>query len=268
MIRRAAIVLTLVGLSVLSFSQQPPNREPQAVAVANQSLAAMGAAALARLSNDQLTLVASGTYLQHGADAPASYPFRVKVRGWDKIRWEIDRPDGTVVLLFVGNAGWAIAPDGKILVLANTALAGRQFEKMPFLALAQWVNSPHGTIQHLGTFTGQDISLHRLSLSRPPARARSEQHAALSHRMTRCEVDVDANTFLPVRLRYFEHPGDARLEMPMDLVFTHYQTFQGVQVPTTVTRFLRDQRMDEYRFSSVEFGAAIPDSDFALRGRP
>jgi hypothetical protein len=86
-------------------SPQSPQRDPQAVALLQQAVAALGVA--------PASLTASGTYARFLADSTVSYPLRVEVLGFDRFHWEVDTPDlGTVTTVVSGTASWSQSTTG------------------------------------------------------------------------------------------------------------------------------------------------------------
>lgn len=257
------LLASFLSLPLTSLSQPQVQKEAQAIVILQRSLAAMEASGLANLQRDQVALMATGTY-SHFRGSGATYPFRLKVSGLDQIRRETDFPDGTYISIVRGKAAWAITPSGT-RSFSIGSLAGRRMEIVPILVVADLLTNSKASLQYVGLETIDGASIHHISAQvkqLEPTATQGDNHRDYSEKL---EFFLDPQSFLPVRIRYSEHPGDLQVSIPFDLVLSNFKRVGGVLMPLTVTRYYRNQKVDEYNLQSVNFAAQIPNSDFSLR---
>lgn len=263
LLRKLFVTLFCVLLCFLPLEgQQAPSKDAQAASLMARSLAVMGGQALASSSN--LTALVIGSYAQLDQGNPVSSPFTLKARGLDQIRWESSRPDGTVVNIFQKDAAWSITPKGTQQIPIS-GLVGRQFEVFPLLAIVKWLQAADVDVGQADTETVAGQSVFRIAIRPKRSGKGTAEFQGAFEKMNHAELMLDATTLLPARLRYSLHPGDWRVNIPIELVFSDYQRMDGALVPTKVTRYLRNQKVDEYQIQSVQFNAQLNSSDFTLR---
>lgn len=245
----------------------PPEKDAAAVALMQQALGSMGTPTLAANRAQVLNLLATGRYLPGSDSSKASpIPFRLKVRGFDQIRWEMESSEGIAVTLIVGGSGWFISPKGSATLPVN-ALQGRKYELMPLLGIAEWMSHDRSSIRYVGTEAVQGKNLIRLSLTKMGRAEDSPDIQSTMAAIHQQELYFDPETRMPVRLRYYEHPGDWRVNIPVDVEFSDFKVVNGILFPTRVTRSIRGQKLGEYVFESLVFGAELSAQDFAVGAR-
>jgi len=251
----------MAAVSLVAFS---------AVLCAQESLDPTGlllraSAALGVSPGGVTSVVASGTYVQFGVEGTQeAYPFRLKIAGADKARWEMDLLEGTQTRVIDGGGGWVGSFRGQA-PLPLSLVSGGTAEFLPVLALANWLASAN---VKMGSVTQEEIdgvSLLRIPIRRGYEGAAPDDFKKAFEQVTRCELYLDPINFVPVRLRYYEHPGDWRRDVPVDLVYSNYQSVSGATMPMTVSRFLGGRKASEIQFKTISLNAAIADSEFAKR---
>jgi hypothetical protein len=76
------------------------------------------------------------------------------------------------------------------------------------------------------------------------------------------EIYLDQQTGLPFRLRYYRHPMDWRVGVPVDVEYSNFQTIGGISFPMTITTYVGDQKITQIQYQSLNLNASIPDADF------
>lgn len=262
-LRKLAVTLLCVLLYLSPLEgQHTPSKDAQALSLMGRSLSAIGGQALA--SSPNLTALVVGSYTQFDQGNAVSYPFTLKARGLDQIRWESSRPDGAIVNIIQKDAGWSITPKGTQQIPIS-GLVGRQFEVFPLLAIVKWLQAADVDVGQADTETVDGQSMFRITIRPKRSGKGTPEFQAAFEKTNQAELILDAATLLPARLRYSLHPGDWRVNIPIETVFSDYQRMDGALVPTKVTRYLRNQKLDEYQIQSVQFNAQLSANDFALR---
>ena len=78
---------------------------------------------------------------------------------------------------------------------------------------------------------------------------------------------INPKTFLPLRITYqVLNPKTHEQDEYAD-VYSDYRTFQGVQTPLHITRFVNDERLAETYRNSVKYDETYPPETFATPGR-
>jgi len=88
------------------------------------------------------------------------------------------------------------------------------------------------------TVSGQSVN-HVTIL--PPATA----SAGEPQQLAQCELYVNPQTGVPVRIRVYQHPIDRRASVPLDLDFTDYQAVSGLLFPMAISFSIAGQPMSE-----------------------
>jgi len=235
----------------------PSQRDAQAVAVLQASLAALGGVSQVLAGS----LSASGTHAVFSASPPPSYPIRIMTLGTTKIRWETDLPSGTAVSIIRGRRGWAQDTDG-ITPLSVGQVAGQGVENFPLLALANWASSPNVLVKLVGPEVLDGTKVTHVSLTDSRETTASSDFEKILRAAKQCELYIDQQTNLPVRLRYSESTGDWRRSLPVDLVFSNYKTAGSFLFPFTLTRYRAGQLSDQTQLNSVVFNTPLSDDLF------
>jgi hypothetical protein len=233
-------------------------RDMQAITMLQQALAALGGTGGAPSS-----ITASGTYTKYAGDgSTTAYPIRLEALGNDKFRREIDLSDGTHVVIVRGASGWTVSPqatDG----LSLAQRAGNNLEDLPVLALAQWLSSTNVGLRAVGAETVAGTSVFHITVQ-PTALANASAHLEKVYEETsRCEIFLDPQTSLPVRIRYYVHPTDWRVAIPVDLDLSNFQSIQGVLFPSTISRYINGRKLSTTEYQAITLNVSLSDADFS-----
>lgn len=245
-------------LGAFAQTTPAPVRDPQAVASLQSALAALGGAA----QSAPTSIVASGTYTQFLANSTASYPLQVEALGFDKFRWQMVTPDqGTVVTIVSGATGWhqtSQETDG----IPVGQIPGNTFETFPALSLALWANSTTVSVTMVGPETLAGETVLHISVT-PTLVGNTDPNLEKIYESThQREIFLDHQTFLPVRVRYYSHPTDWRVAIPIDLALSDFQPVNGLLFPFSITRYVNGQEVATIQYTSFTLNSTLSDSDF------
>ena len=268
--RVARLLLTLI----IVFSSSPrvnsqqsltvPVRDAQAVAILQSALASLGGTA----QTAPASIVASGTYTRFLADSTTvSLPLRAEVLGYDKFRWEVDTPDqGTVVTVVFGTASWHQSAQGTESVTISQ-IPGTTFESFPALSISNWLSSPTVAVKMIGSESLAGNAVYRISVT-PTLGANTDPNWKTMYETThQCDFYVDQKTNMPLRLRYYKHPTDWRVAVPVDVEYSDFQVVGRIAFPTTITSFLGGNKLSQIQYQSIKLNAPVAASDFAGGGQ-
>ena len=113
---------------------------------------------------------------------------------------------------------------GGTTVLSVSETVGQGVENLPFLAVAKWANSPNVLVSLVGVESLDGVNAYHLTLTESRDPTASPDSEKILRTVKKCDLWVDQQTNLPIRLRYYEHPSDWRRSFPVDLVFSDFRS--------------------------------------------
>lgn len=233
----ASVVLAIWILPTIAQN----SKDPAALSLLSQAAATAGA-------RETASLQASGLYILHDG---SKVPFRVLADAGE-VRWEFDAAEGLRSVVLDVNAGGGLrdGPDGQSAVLLDDE-AGWGFERIPVFGLRQWIEAAQDRASLLDPVSDEGKAFDRVEVSRTDSARAAEQRRVIE-RATRSEVFLDRETGLPGRVRYFAHPEDWRIDIPIDLRFSDYRKEGGVQWPHLVEAYFEKTLLWQISFEVVE----------------
>jgi hypothetical protein len=88
---------------------------------------------------------------------------------------------------------------------------------------------------------------------------------SLAQRVSKMDLYLDATSLLPAALDFNIPPAnDANAAIPVEIRFSAYQSFSGVQAPTDIQKYLHDSLVLDITVTSVVVNSGVADSVFAL----
>lgn len=248
------IVLFVVSVSMSQTvrrskpRQASTTRDSTAIAVIQQSLAALGLPATSTLET-----IAQGT-LTDGSGETSS--LTVETAGVDRIRFNIGSDYS-----FVTNAGsgFVIKQDKRHL-LAAWSTKYRRVDHLPSLFLMTEYQNPNFQAKYVALENVQGSPAHHLILTMLPSDGAFPDIEALESEV---HVWIDQKSMLVVEARNFDFsPETPQNRSPVDTYFGNYQQQGEAQIPFHLIRYNGDQKTTDIVLSSIDLKATIPDSDF------
>lgn len=236
----------------------PIERNPSGVALLNRAAAAMGAQ-----PGRVRSVSARGRRIDLRATDRPDRAFQVLSDGAGRVRWEFESGQGMLVSVVEGNSGFEQRP-GVHRALGLNETAGRSVEALPALALGEWISSGDIRVSALEPIQYGDRILERVEVSRSLPGAFNRRRRAIET-ASRVELSISPESGLPERLIYFLHPGDWRIDVPIELRFDDYRTVGQTLWPFQVTLHRAGAAAVEYVFEEVLLNVPIDDESFAPR---
>jgi hypothetical protein len=225
-------------------------KDPQAIALAAKTLAAMGGVqAIATITDSR----ASGSFTI-AADAGSPYPITLETQGTQKARTTLVRSSGNVVRILNGGVAAVIHADGSVRTLdANNTMAQR-VDHIPLLSLIS--EYQNGNIE-----LTQGPTPNSFAVTMIPQTALADYYRGL----TKTIFTVDANSGLITSMQLTAH-GEASMTdtYQVQILFANYQAVNGVMVPFHQTTYEDGTMTSDLVLNSIAFNVGVPDSDFAL----
>lgn len=251
---RVGFLLVCSNLLVLQpcIAQQSsaltPQRDPQALNILAQCNAAMGATATVP------DLYLQGTITPTNPNTPPS-TFVLESKGTDRVRTEIDSPNGKQVFVVNDERGFSLTSGIK----KNLALHLTSYfrpEHLSAFACSIDVARPNMGVAYAGEeIIGAATAYHLIfqaASSDPLDVIVSEFH-----------VYVDSKTFRVLKTATWAFAPDAiENRSKWETYYDGYQPVGGILMPTHITHFVAGQKFDEWSFTSTRTDISVADGDF------
>ena len=254
----SALLLGSVGAGQALAAPQTPVSDPNAVALAHKALQALAG----NIALSDITLQASANLI-YGSDQESGSATLV-ARGNTQSLLTLNLSGGERQEIRNGVAGASVGPDGTPQAMAthNCFIDADWF--FPAFSLAALANDPTlvitlvGQEMHEGDQVYHLVLFHYLSGQIPNV-------VALVEGVSSMDLYLDATSLLPVALDFNAHPdNDANTNFPAEIRFAAYQSFSGVQAPTSIQKYLQNSLVLDLTVTSVAVNSGVPASVFTL----
>jgi hypothetical protein len=121
----------------------------------------------------------------------------------------------------------------------------------------------------VGIYVGQETlngqSVLHVSFSQPPAITTTSGSAIMQH-LTQMDLYLNPTTYLPVALSFAVHPDNNELlDIPVQILFSNYQTVSGVQIPFHIQKFQNGCLSLDLQVQSATLNLGLTASEFAVQ---
>jgi len=253
----AVLCLVLSVPTFLSAQGQPPS-DPQALAYAAQSIAAMtGGNAIS-----DVTLTGSVTW-NAGADSGNA---TLRALGTGESRMDLVLSSGTRSEIRDAQTGAAIGqwinPDNTSGLYASQNCWTDAVWFFP--VLGSLAVGPNVVLSYIGQETRngatvQHVQSYVYDPNWPAGVTPSDEQ------LSTMDFYLDASTLLPVAIAFNIHPdNDATTNLPVETDFANYQTTSGVTAPMNIQRYQQGNLMVDVTVSGASFNTGLSLSTFAV----
>jgi hypothetical protein len=233
-------------------------RDPAALALASKALQAIaGTTALS-----DITLQANATYIA-GSDQEAG-PATLVALGNQLSLVTLSLTNGQRQEIRNGALGAWVGADGTAHAAAghNCLVDASWF--YPALTLAALATDPSLSVALVGQEVHNGESTYHLSFYRVVASSDSFM-AAQVRRVSTMDLYLDSATLLPAALDFNLHPDrSASIDIPFEIRYGNYQSFSGVQVPSTITQYAQNSLALNLTVAKAAINSGVPASLFTL----
>jgi hypothetical protein len=134
----------------------------------------------------------------------------------------------------------------------------------PAFTLQVALQDPTISLVYAGTDTFNGAPAYHLVLYRTLP-GQSPGTTAIVQRLSTVHVYLDAVSDLPLGLRFDLHPDkNAGLDIPVEIHFSNYKAFSGIQIPVHITQFLQGSPLLDLQVGSVQVNSGLADGTFAM----
>jgi outer membrane lipoprotein-sorting protein len=258
-LKRLALSLVLLFALLPTFAQQPVAtnavaRDPQAVAVIQQALAAMGPFLPSDSTATGTITIATGTQSTQGT-------IRILTKGTTESLVQTATPSATNSVIF--SNGLANQVVGSTTTsFPEELIVTSQAAEFPTPLLAALINDPNTSFQYIGVETSNGQTLQHVRTWNTFASQPDWQ--AVSSFSTR-DIWIDSSG-LPVRISYVRRAAHGAVGgMAVDFYFSNYHMVQGLLYPMTIQKSLNGTPAATITIQSVSFNVGLSDSDFPVQ---
>ena len=260
---RFAVPLILLFVSVVS-AQNPPQSDPQALALANQAMAALNNG----VAVSDVTLTGNVTWIAGSDNETGTATLQAKGTGESRVDLNLSGGSRTEIRNDVAST----FPQG-----ASIENGGSQ---QPWALHRCWINASwfYPTLsflsatsdpslifsyvgqEHRGGTSVQHLRLYRYLASQKPA------FAAVTQRVSTADFYLDSTSLLPVALVFNAHPDDdAYTDISIEIDYFNYQTINGVQVPLHIQKLVSGGLALDAAVTGVSVNSGLSADLFAIR---
>lgn len=253
--RLGSLLPCCVLFSLSSAAQQPLQRDPQALVILQQALAAMGGAVPANsVATGNADLVAGST--------KETATVRILTRGLYQSIEEIQTQGGSQRIVYsqgraAESQGSSVRHLGLERVVTSQALAF----PLPFIAAA--LGNPDGSFQYLGLEALGGGQAHHVRYWNSFSSTPSLRHLA---EFSVRDVWIDAASGLPRRISYQRRDaGGAVPRIPVEVFLSDYRSIGGIAYPFLIEKSVNGTPWARITIQQVTFNTGLTDGDFLVQ---
>jgi outer membrane lipoprotein-sorting protein len=251
--RWLGFVLVILVLGKLATSQNVPSGGLQALAALQQAVTAMGGSA----PGDS---TASGTITTTAGSLTENGTIVVLTRRSDQTSEQIVTSDGGTVVYSQGSASQIQGTTESSLPLELAVTA--QCPDFPLPLLVGVLNNPDSAYTYVGLETLDGVSAHHVQFWNSFA---STPKLGSLVSFSQRDIWIDATSGLPLRISYRDHPGQGAVAATsVDVTFSNYTSFGGVQYPTTLEKSMNGTPWATITITNVAFNTGLTDANFPV----
>jgi hypothetical protein len=209
-----------------------------------------------------ITLQASATYIA-GADQEMG-PATLVALGNQLSSVTLNLTNGQRQEIRNGIAGVWVGPDGTAhnMVSHNCFVDASWF--YPAFTLVALASDPTLSIVLVGQEVHEGEAVYHLLLYRVVS-GQNANATTIIQGLSTTNLYLDATTLLPAFLDFNIHPDlDSGTNIPVEIHYSGYQSFGGVQVPTQIQKYIQNSLVLNYAVASAAVNSGVSPSYFTL----
>lgn len=230
-----------------------PTRDPQAVSVLQQAIAAMGSTVPTDSVAIGAVTIVAGTETDQGT-------IRILTRGTNETLEQIATSQPERAQVFSqGQASETVGTTAMPLPLERSATAQCRDFPLPFLLAL--LNNPDEALTFVGSEQLGVTALHIQATNTYASQKRLQSLAEFST----TDLWIDAKTLLPLKVAHVQRDGGgAAPKNRMEIFFADYQNTGGVLYPRTIQKSWNGTPWITITVQSVIFNSGLTDANFAV----
>ncbi|MCI0720193.1 MAG: outer membrane lipoprotein-sorting protein [Acidobacteria bacterium] len=247
------VLASTIGSAPLT-AQESPQRDPRALSLVAQSLAAMGGV----VPSDS---VASGRIELVAGSTTDSGRIRILTRGVDQTAEQIQTSEASRTIAY--SRRQAAEQEGATRKGYSLELAvSSQSAAFPLTLLAAALNNPETAFYYLDVETVEGVAAHRIRFWNSFASKPRFQYLAA---FTVTDLWIDAASGLPVKLSYERRAAfGAEGAIPVDVYYSGYRNVGGVLYPFLIKKSFNGTPWATIAIENVVLNQGLTDADFPV----
>lgn len=251
----------MCALSLPAGSQQtnsvtatPPQRDAQAVALLQQSVAAFGS-----VQPSDSTATGSVTITAGSSTTQGTVTILTKGQAETSIQFQMPSNPWTVTFSN-GQANKVESTQTTIYPLELSASSQCLYFPQPYLYGI--LSNPDYSIQYVGEETVGSSTANHIVVQNTFNSSSAYQFLSP---FTTADIWLDASTALPVKIGMVRRNGGGSApRIPFSVVYSNYQSASGVQYPFTIQEYITETSWETTTIQSVVFNSGLTDSSFPV----
>jgi hypothetical protein len=270
---RLVLGLSLVGFAFCSFfsaaqtqsSQLTSSSDPQALALAAQSIAAMTG------GNPVSDVTLTGSLSSVTEAGSQTGTVTLMAKGVTESRVDLVLPDLSVSEIRNGSSGLPLCATSvnggsqQLSAAHNCWTSAGWF--FPVLVGLGVTSDSSFVLSYIGQETRNQVPVQHLRLSRF-VNKRDVAANVFNQRISSVDIFLDATSLLPAAFAFNTHPdSDATYDIPIAVAFSKYQPFNGIQIPTHIQKYVTGTLALDISVTAASLNSGLPDSTFSITGQ-
>lgn len=251
MARFAAVSLACLVLFAAALCQPPPVRDPQALALAAQSVAALAG------GSTVIDVTLSGSVTRTAGSDVQTGTATLYGKGQNESRLDLNLSNDqrTEIRNYVGTPqGEWIGPDGTPIPFAQFNCLTDAVWFFPALSSLALASDSNQTLSYVGLETLNGASVQHL------------RSVWYGQQISQTDFYLDSTTLLPVSIGLNVHAdSDSSLNIPIQVQFSNYQNVNGVLVPYHIQQSLNGSLLLDFAVDGAILNSGLADSLFAIQ---
>lgn len=232
---------------------QTPSKDPQAIAVLQQSVVAMGASAPSDSTATGTITTVAGSLTEKGT-------ITVLTRGMDQTSEQVQTPHGSRIIYSRGQASEASATTSSPRPYELSLSSQSPDFPLPLLLA---MNNPDTAYKYIGLETLNGASVHHIQIWNSYASTPGLQ--SLSSFTVR-DIWLDAGSYLPQRYSYVQRvAGGSEPGIGVDIFYSDYRNVSGVFYPFSILKSFNGTPSATITIQTVVFNTGLTDSNFPVQ---
>jgi hypothetical protein len=254
----AALILSSPNVAAsqqaTTFASQRPRREPQAAALLEATVSAMGGTIpVDSVATGNVTIVA-GSQTSTGAT-------RILTRGTNQTSIQFQTTNVNWSVIYSNGQANRVDTTGT-RVLPMELAASSQCLYFPFPFLSGLLNNSEVSLQYVGQESLDSSPANHIRVQNTYASSPSLQFLS---DFTTTDIWLDASTALPVRISLTRrNGGGSSPKIPISFSYSNYKIIAGVLYPFSIQEFLTGTLWAATSIQSVTFNTGLSEKDFPV----
>jgi hypothetical protein len=254
-LKQLALTFCLLLIPFSARSQQTTIQSPQAVALLQSTLAAMGGSAPA-------DSVATGTVSVTLGSLSETGTVRISTRGTDESMEQFTTPSRQRTVIFskgLGNEN--VGSEVQTLHLERSVTS--QSPLFPLPIVSGLLSNPDVSIQYVGVESLNNASVQHLRVWNTFASKPTWQNLTP---FTNTDIWLDAVSNLIVKISFLQRDkgGNATQGIPIDVYYSDYQNTSGILYPMSVNESLNGTPWMLIQINNVALNTGLTDANFPI----